>query len=40
MEDKLGRTYKTGEFEKIEKKAAKKYGSEEAGDIFWNKARG
>lgn len=29
---KLGRSYKTGGFKKIAKKAAKKYGSQAAGD--------
>lgn len=41
---KLGRTYKTGNFKKIEDKAAKKYGSKEAGKrvagaIFQKEAR-
>lgn len=44
MVKKLGRTYKTGMFEKIARKAAKKYGSKEAGKrvaaaIFWKKVR-
>lgn len=41
---RLGRTYKTGNFKKIEDKAAAEYGSEEAGKkvagaIYWNKAK-
>ena len=44
MVKKLGRTYKTGTFEKISDKAAKEYGSKEAGDrvagaVFWSKAK-
>ena len=44
MVRKLGRTYKTGGFNKIAKKAAKKYGSiaagrRVAGKIFWKKAK-
>jgi len=44
MVRKLGRTYKTGNFAKIARKAAKKYGSKEAGKrvaaaIFWKKVR-
>lgn len=40
---RLGRTYKTGGFNKIAKKAAKKYGSAEAGKrvagaIYWRMA--
>jgi hypothetical protein len=45
MVKKLGRTYKTGGFNKIASKAAKKYGSKKAGQkvaasIFWAKAKG
>jgi len=41
---RLGRTYKTGNFEKIAKKAAKKYGSKEAGKrvaaaVYWKKVK-
>jgi len=44
MVKKLGRNYKTGMFNKIAKKAAKKYGSKKAGQrvaaaIFWKKVR-
>jgi len=44
MVKKLGRTYKTGGFSKIAKKAGKEYKSEEtgkkvAGAIFWKMAR-
>lgn len=44
MVKKLGRTYKTGNFEKIAMKAARKYGSKEAGKrvaaaVFWKKVR-
>jgi len=44
MVRKLGRNYKTGMFNKIAQKAAKKYGSKEAGQkvsgkIFWKKVR-
>ncbi|MEM4134598.1 MAG: hypothetical protein QXV73_05315 [Candidatus Micrarchaeia archaeon] len=44
MVKKLGRTYKTGNFEKIARKVARKYGSKEAGKrvaaaIFWKKVR-
>ena len=44
MVKKLGRNYKTGNFAKIAKKAAKEYGSKEAGQkvagkIFWKKVR-
>lgn len=42
---RLGRTYKTGNFDKIANKAAKKYGSKAAGRrvaaaIYWKKVRG
>jgi len=41
---RLGRKYKTGGFDKIAKKAAKKYGSKEigkkvAGKKYWEKVR-
>ena len=41
---RLGRTYKTGTFEKIAKKAAKRYGSKEAGKrvaaaVYWKKVK-
>lgn len=41
---RLGRTKKTGGFNKISKKAAKKYGSKAAGDrvagaIYWKMVR-
>jgi len=41
---RLGRTYRTGMFEKIAKEAAKRYGSEEAGKrvaaaVYWRKVR-
>ena len=41
---RLGRTYKTGMFEKIARKAAKRYGSKEIGKkvaaaIYWAKVR-
>jgi len=44
MVKKLGRNYKTGMFEKIAKKAAKKYRSKEAGKrvaaaVFWKKVK-
>uniref|UniRef100_A0A7C5YX71 Uncharacterized protein n=1 Tax=candidate division CPR3 bacterium TaxID=2268181 RepID=A0A7C5YX71_UNCC3 len=44
MVKKLGRTYKTGGFAKIARKAAKKYGSKQAGKrvaaaIYWKMAR-
>jgi hypothetical protein len=44
MVKKLGRNYKTGMFDKIAQKAAKKYGSKEAGKrvaaaVFWKKVR-
>jgi hypothetical protein len=44
MVKKLGRTYKTGGFAKIAKKAAKKYhsttiGKKIAGKIFWKMAK-
>jgi len=44
MVKKLGRTYKTGGFEEIARKAAKRYGSAEAGkgvaaSVFWKMAR-
>jgi hypothetical protein len=44
MVKKLGRNYKSGNFEKIARKAAKEYGSKEAGKrvagaIFWKKVR-
>lgn len=44
MVKKLGRTYKTGNFEKIAKKAARKYGSKKAGQrvaaaVFWKKVK-
>lgn len=44
MVKKLGRNYKTGMFNKIAKKAAKEYGSKEAGKrvaaaIYWRKVR-
>lgn len=44
MVKKLGRTYKTGKFEEIARKAARKYGSKEAGKrvaaaVFWKKVR-
>lgn len=44
MAAELGRKYKTGMFEKIAQKAAKKYGSAErgfktAGAIFWKKVK-
>jgi len=44
MVRKLGRNYKTGNFEKIARKAAKKYGSKTIGKkvaaaIFWKKVR-
>jgi hypothetical protein len=44
MVRKLGRTYKTGGFNRIAKKAAKKYGSIDvgrriAGKIFWKIAK-
>jgi hypothetical protein len=44
MVKKLGRTKKTGGFKKIEDKAAKEYGSVEAGKkvagaMFWKKAK-
>ena len=39
---RLGRTYKTGNFAKIARKAAKRYGSKAAGErvaaaIYWRK---
>ena len=42
---RLGRTTKTGNFAKIANKAAKEYGSKEAGEkvaaaVYWRKARG
>ncbi len=42
---RLGRTYKTGGFNKIAKKAAKRYGSAESGKrvaaaVYWKKVRG
>ena len=44
MVKKLGRNYKTGMFNKIAKKAAKKYhsattGKKIAGKIYWEKVR-
>ncbi len=41
---RLGRDYKTGNFDKIAKAAASKYGSAEAGKrvagaVYWNKVR-
>lgn len=44
MVKKLGRTYKTGGFAKIARKAAKKYhsatiGKKIAGKIFWKMAK-
>jgi hypothetical protein len=44
MVKKLGRNYKTGMFEKIAKKAAKKYRSKKVGEkvaaaVFWKKAK-
>lgn len=41
---RLGRTYKTGKFEEIAKKAAKEYGSKEIGKrvaaaIYWKKVK-
>lgn len=41
---RLGRTYKTGNFKKIEDKASAEYGSEEAGKkvagaVYWNKVK-
>jgi hypothetical protein len=41
---RLGRTTKTGNFDKIANKAAKEYGSKQAGKkvaaaIYWNKVR-
>jgi len=44
MVRKLGRTYKTGGFAKIARKAARKYGSAAAGrrvagKIFWKMAK-
>jgi len=42
---RLGRSYRTGMFEKIAREAAKKYGSEEIGrrvaaKVYWQKVRG
>ena len=44
MVKKLGRNYKTGMFNKIAQKAAKKYGSKEVGKkvaaaVYWKKVR-
>jgi len=41
---RLGRTYRTGKFEEIARKAAKRYGSKEAGRrvaaaVYWAKVR-
>ena len=41
---RLGRTYKTGMFAKIARKAAKRYGSKQIGKrvaaaVYWNKVK-
>ena len=41
---RLGRTYKTGKFKEIMEKAAKRYGSKEAGrrvaaKVYWQKVK-